>query len=116
MLLEVKHLKTEFKLKNGIVNAVDDVSFSIDRGEILAIVGESGSGKSVTSLSIMGLISEPGKISGGEIFFNGSDLCKTALERTAKNTRRSNFDDLSGADDLIEPGSTASRIRSWRAS
>lgn len=76
MLLEVKNLKTEFKLKNGVVNAVDDISFSIDKGKILAIVGESGSGKSVTSLSIMGLLQDPGRVAGGEILFKGQDLLK----------------------------------------
>ncbi|MHB8062234.1 MAG: ABC transporter ATP-binding protein [Ruminiclostridium sp.] len=76
MLLEVNHLKTEFKLKRGIVNAVDDISFSLDKGKILAIVGESGSGKSVTSLSIMRLLQEPGRIAQGEILFNGEDLLK----------------------------------------
>ena len=84
MLLEVKNLKTEFKLKRGVVSAVDGVSFSVDKGEILAIVGESGSGKSVTSLSIMGLISEPGRISGGEIFFKGSDLTRLPLQELQK--------------------------------
>ncbi len=76
MLLEVKNLKTEFKLKNGVVNAVDDISFSIDKGKILAIVGESGSGKSVTSLSIMGLLQDPGRVAEGEILFKGQDLLK----------------------------------------
>lgn len=76
MLLEVNHLSTEFKLKRGIVKAVDDISFTIDKSEILAIVGESGSGKSVTSLSIMGLLQEPGKIAGGEILFKSQDLSK----------------------------------------
>lgn len=76
MLLEVKNLKTEFKLKRGVVNAVNDVSFSIDKGKILAIVGESGSGKSVTSLSIMGLLQEPGRVTQGEILFKGKDLLK----------------------------------------
>lgn len=76
MLLEVNHLKTEFKLKRGTVNAVNDISFSLDKGEILAIVGESGSGKSVTSLSIMGLLQEPGRVSEGEILFKGEDLLK----------------------------------------
>ena len=76
MLLEVKNLKTEFKLKRGIVNAVDDISFSLDKGKILAIVGESGSGKSVTSLSIMRLLQAPGRIAQGEIHFNGEDLLK----------------------------------------
>lgn len=74
MLLEVKHLKTSFKLRNGVVNAVDDLSFSIDKGEILAIVGESGSGKSVTSLSIMRLISDPGTVSAEGILYKGVDL------------------------------------------
>lgn len=79
MLIEIKNLKTEFKLKKGVVKAVDDVSFSVKKGEILAIVGESGSGKSVTALSIMGLITEPGKIAGGEILFKGNDLTKLPL-------------------------------------
>lgn len=74
MLLEVNNLKTEFKMRKGIVRAVNDVSFSIDKGEVLAIVGESGSGKSVTSLSIMGLLQEPGKTTGGEILFKGENL------------------------------------------
>jgi peptide/nickel transport system ATP-binding protein len=76
MLLEVKNLKTEFQLKRGIVTAVNDISFSIDKGEILAIVGESGSGKSVSSLSIMGLLQPPGKTTQGEILFKGEDLLK----------------------------------------
>ncbi|SHI18247.1 peptide/nickel transport system ATP-binding protein [Sporobacter termitidis DSM 10068] len=84
MLLDVKNLKTEFKLKNGVVRAVDNVSFSVDKGEILAIVGESGSGKSVTSLSIMGLISDPGRIGGGEILFKDRDLVKTPLRELQK--------------------------------
>jgi len=84
MLLEVKNLKTEFKLKNGIVKAVDDISFKIDKGEILAIVGESGSGKSVTSLSIMGLLQSPGKIAGGEILFKSQDLNKMTKKELEK--------------------------------
>lgn len=80
MLLEVKNLQTEFRLKKGTVHAVDDVSFSVERGEILALVGESGSGKSVTSLSIMGLLQEPGRTVGGEILYNGEDLRKKKKE------------------------------------
>lgn len=76
MLLEVNNLKTEFKLKRGTVRAVDDISFSVDKGEILAIVGESGSGKSVTSLSIMGLLQNPGKIAGGDILFDSQNLTR----------------------------------------
>ncbi len=85
MLLEVKHLKTDFKLRKGIVHAVDDVSFSVDKGEILAIVGESGSGKSVASLSIMRLISDPGKITDGEILFKGQDLLKLPMNECARS-------------------------------
>lgn len=80
MLLEVKNLKTEFKMRKGIVKAVDDVSFSINQGEVLAVVGESGSGKSVTSLSIMGLLQDPGKVTGGEVLFKGENL----LEKSKK--------------------------------
>ena len=74
MLLSVKNLSTEFPVKKGIVRAVEDVSFDVDQGEILAIVGESGSGKSVTSLSIMGLLAEPGHVAGGSLEFEGKDL------------------------------------------
>lgn len=84
MLLEVKNLRTEFKLKRGTVRAVDDISFSIDKGEILAIVGESGSGKSVTSLSIMGLLQKPGRVAGGEILFNSRDLNKLSQKELQK--------------------------------
>lgn len=77
MLLEVKNLKTQFKMKGGIVNAVNGVDFEVEKGEVVAIVGESGSGKSVTSLSVMGLIpNPPGKIVEGEILFEGEDLLK----------------------------------------
>ena len=88
MLLEVKNLKTEFKLKKGVVNAVDDISFSLDKGKILAIVGESGSGKSVTSLSIMGLLQDPGRVAEGEILFKGKDLLK--MSKAEKRSVRGN--------------------------
>lgn len=84
MLLEVKNLTTEFKLKRGTVKAVDDISFTIDKGEILAIVGESGSGKSVTSLSIMGLLQLPGRISSGEINFKSQFLNKMSQKELRK--------------------------------
>ena len=76
MLLEVNDLETEFKVKRGTVKAVNGVSFAVDKGEILAVVGESGSGKSVPSLSVMGLIRDPGRVAGGEILFNGENLLK----------------------------------------
>jgi oligopeptide/dipeptide ABC transporter ATP-binding protein len=74
-LLEVKDLHTEFRTGAGIVRAVDGVSYSVDRGETVAVVGESGSGKSVTALSILRLIPDPpGRITGGEVWFDGRDL------------------------------------------
>ncbi len=75
-LLEVKNLKTYFYSDAGVNKAVDNVSFEIPKGKTVCIVGESGSGKSITSLSIMGLIDEPGKIVGGEIIFEGTDFLK----------------------------------------
>ena len=84
MLLEVKNLETEFRVKRGQVKAVNGVSFEMEKGEILAVVGESGSGKSVTSLSVMGLIRDPGKIVGGEILFNGEDLLKKSNNEMEK--------------------------------
>jgi oligopeptide transport system ATP-binding protein len=80
-LLEVRDLKTQFFTQDGVVKAVDGVSFHVDRGETLGIVGESGCGKSVTSLSIMRLIpSPPGKIAGGQITFDGEDLLAMSEE------------------------------------
>lgn len=84
MLLEVNNLSTEFKLKRGIVKAVNDISFTIDKGEILAIVGESGSGKSVTALSIMGLLQKPGGIASGEILYKTQDLNKLGQKELQK--------------------------------
>ncbi|HOO87690.1 MAG TPA: ABC transporter ATP-binding protein, partial [Synergistales bacterium] len=75
-LLEVKNLRTYFHTFKGTVKAVDDVSFSVGRGEILAIVGESGGGKSVTGFSVIRLIEEPGVIESGEILFEGRDVMK----------------------------------------
>ncbi|WP_346934681.1 ABC transporter ATP-binding protein [Clostridium sp.] len=75
-LLQVKNLKTYFYLNSNEYPAVDDISFTLDEGKTMAIIGESGSGKSVTALSIMGLIDFPGRIIGGEIYYNGEDLLK----------------------------------------
>jgi len=66
-LLTVEHLQTHFQTDEGVVRAVDDISFTIPRGKTLGLVGESGSGKSVTALSIIRLIADPGRIAGGRI-------------------------------------------------
>ena len=85
MLLNVEHLKTYFHTSRGVVKAVDDVSFTLEKGEVLGIVGESGCGKSVTSQSIMRLIPEPpGKIEGGKILFDNMDIARMPLSEVKK--------------------------------
>ena len=89
-LLKVKNLRTEFRLREGVVKAVNGISFHLDQGETLAIVGESGSGKSVSMLSVMRLIPQPpGRIVEGEVLFDGQDLLKLDEEamRQARGAR-----------------------------
>jgi len=84
-LFEIKSLKTFFHTEAGTVKAVNDVSFDINKGEVLGIVGESGSGKSVTSLSINRLIpNPPGEIVAGEILYNGINLLDLSYEEMRK--------------------------------
>jgi oligopeptide/dipeptide ABC transporter ATP-binding protein len=84
-LLEVKNLQTHFNTEGGVVKAVDGVSYYINEQEIVGVVGESGCGKSVTQLSVMQLISSPGKVVGGEIYFEGHNLLK--YEKNAPEMR-----------------------------
>ena len=87
-LLDVKDLCTYFFTEDGIIKAVDGVSFHIDRSEVLGIVGESGCGKSITSFSIMRLVTEPGKILSGQVLFDGLDLLQISeqeMERVRGN-------------------------------
>jgi peptide/nickel transport system ATP-binding protein len=83
-LLEVRNLKVHFDTPDGVVKAVDGVSFKVDRGETLGVVGESGSGKSVSFLTIMGLINKRHAIIEGEIIFQGRDLLKLPPEELRK--------------------------------
>ena len=83
-LLELKHLKTFFKTRRGIVKAVNDVSYSVEAGKTLGVVGESGSGKSVSAMSILRLLDGNGYIESGEILFNGVDLTKLDIEQMYK--------------------------------
>src|SRR5688500_19856327 len=76
-ILDIKGLKTYFYTEDGVVQAVNGVDFKIRRGEVLGLVGESGSGKSVSSLSILRLVSKPGKIESGSIEFKGTDLLRS---------------------------------------
>jgi peptide/nickel transport system ATP-binding protein len=73
-LLEVRDLATEFDTRDGLLHAVQGVSFDLDRGQVLGLVGESGSGKSVTGFSILGLIDPPGRIAAGSVKFDGREL------------------------------------------
>src|SRR5437667_3227320 len=83
-LLDVQGLETHFATAQGVLRAVDGVSFAIERGEVLGLVGESGCGKSVTSLSIMRLVPTPGRVAAGRVLFEGEDL----LAKDAEAMRR----------------------------
>ena len=84
-ILTVSDLKTYFQTEDGVVKAVDGITFTLEKGETLGIVGESGSGKSVTNLSIMRLIPEPpGKIVSGTIIFDGVDVRKLSIDDVRK--------------------------------
>jgi peptide/nickel transport system ATP-binding protein len=73
-ILEVKDLRIHFPAHGADVKAVDGVSFAVPRGEVFGLVGESGSGKTLTALSILDLITPPGRIVSGRVLFNGTDL------------------------------------------
>ena len=73
-LLQVRDLRTHFETRAGTIKAVDGISFTLERGEILGLVGESGSGKSVTGFSLIGLLDPPGQIAGGSVVFQGQEL------------------------------------------
>ena len=79
-ILSVRGLRTHFFTKAGVVKAVDDVSFAVERGQVLGLVGESGSGKSMTGYSLMGLIDPPGRIVDGSIMLDGIELTKLDAE------------------------------------
>ena len=113
-LLEVKNLTTSFFTKKGEVKAVRDVSFNIGRKEIVGLVGESGSGKSITSKSIMGLISNPGKVVEGNILFEGKDLSKLSDKEMRKirgNEISMVFQDpMTALNPLVKVGTQISEI------
>ncbi len=74
MILQAKNLRVEFRTRRGTLVAVDDVSFSVARGEVLGVVGESGAGKSLTGLAIMGLLEPPGRLAAGEVWLDGQRI------------------------------------------
>ena len=79
-LVEIKNLSTQFTMEQGSVQAVRDVSFTLEQGEVLGIVGESGSGKSQTMYSIIGLLAENGKVTDGSILFDGQDISPSSFK------------------------------------
>src|SRR6059036_2918547 len=80
-LLEVKDLKVSFRTEDGLVRAVDGVSFHVDEGEVLGIVGESGSGKSVTMMSVLRLINDPNAVFEGQVLYKGRDVMSLPEDR-----------------------------------
>ena len=89
-VLRVEGLRTHFRVSDGVLKAVDDISFTVESGKVLCIVGESGSGKSVTALSILRLIDPPGKIESGRIFYGNDDLFRlpeAEMTRTIRGNR-----------------------------
>ena len=101
-LLEVKSLRTSFFTAEGEVKAVDNVSYHVNKGEVIAIVGESGCGKSITQMSVMQLVqSPPGKIMGGEVLFEGKNLLEEQAD--ARYSRCGNCHDFPRADDVAQP-------------
>lgn len=83
-MLRVENLKTYFDTRKGLVKAVDGISFSINKGEILGIVGESGAGKSITGFSLINLIDSPGEIVEGSVLFDGRDLTQLSEDELSK--------------------------------
>jgi oligopeptide/dipeptide ABC transporter ATP-binding protein len=83
-ILEVRGLRTSFYTRAGVIRAVTGLDFSVSRNEVLGLVGESGCGKSVTSLSILGLVTEPGRVEAGEVIFDGRDLLKLPSDEMRK--------------------------------
>ena len=96
-ILEVKDLHTSFFTDAGEVKAVNGISFNLEPGKTLGIVGESGSGKSVTAYSIMQILAETGKITGGEVRFHGEDITKwNSIYNRFRNDRTKRFSNRNG--------------------
>ena len=125
-LLNVQNLTTEFPTEEGAITAVNDVSLSVDSGEILGIVGESGSGKSATARSIVNMIEEPGQITEGSVRFNGEDLV-TKSENELRDIRGNEIgivfqDPMTALNPIYKVGFQIARVirrhkgKDWRLS
>ncbi|MFD1019842.1 ABC transporter ATP-binding protein [Thalassobacillus hwangdonensis] len=102
-LLEVKGLTTQFNTKDGTVTAVDDVSFSLEKGEAIGLVGESGCGKTTTALSITNLLPENGSVSNGEVLLEGKDLAGLDAEEVRKHRWKDISIAFQGAMNALNP-------------
>ena len=110
-LLEVRGLKTQFFTADGVIQAVDDVSFDVGYGETLGLVGESGCGKSVSALSIARLVPDPpGKIVAGQIMFDGIDILKLSNEAMRSNRQPALLAWLQGSNRASLFGQTAHQV------
>lgn len=113
-ILEVKNLKISFKTLNGVLPAIRDVSFSLKKGETLAIVGESGSGKSVSTKAITGLLAKNvTNIEGGEILFKGQDLLKASKSDLTKIRGSEIAMIFRRPNDLTEPSNDSWHANRW---
>ena len=114
--LEIKNLKTFFHTRSGTVRAVDDISLTIRKGEIVGIVGESGSGKSVTCHNMLGLLPQPpARVEGGSIHFHGDDLVNLPQSALRAIREKANFYGLSGSYELLKSIHDNSRADSGTA-
>jgi ABC-type dipeptide/oligopeptide/nickel transport system ATPase component len=102
-ILELRSLRTEIPTAQGTLTVVDDVSFTVEAGEIFGLVGESGSGKSMTVRSILGLVAPPGRVTGGEVLFDGQDLVPSA-PRHGRHPRPEHRHHRPGCRHRSEPG------------
>ena len=103
-LLDVRNLTVVFEGTHSSVTAVDGVSFQIAPGETLGLVGESGSGKSVTAFSILRLVQSPGRVTRGQVFFEGPRPARAPRAGDAANPRRTHLAHFSGTDDGPQSG------------
>ena len=117
-LLEVRDLSVSFRTEEGVVRAVDSLSFSLGQGEVLGIVGESGSGKTVSMLSVMRLIRDPNAVVEGQVLHRGRDLIALSQREMQSVRGCGDRDDLPGSDDGADaglPGRLADRRADARA-
>jgi len=105
-LLQVRGLRTWFNTDRGLFKAVDGISFDVGRGRTVGLVGESGCGKSVTSLSLMGLVAEPGEVNADQIIFEGQDIL--GLSPQARRLLRGNRMSM-----VFQEPMTSLRCSSW---